>query len=247
MAYNKREEGIPVDGLLPSVRLRNNRPSSQLGAVISVCYGKYRRSTQRLSRWGCCTESSLTKLHIPSQSLPFRERGFDRLPFSGMPSEFRYTTSVDACQICGMSKKALDISVQMAYNKREESIPVDGLLPLFELKRFNRHSLQLGAVISFSCHGDCRYYSYDDSKCTRSRLPDSAEIRRVPAGHQTWQTDPSYRSPPICYNDSGSKNQKQAAYRFQVCPQSFSIPHLSRLVKSAECQKSTWHFGANGI
>ena len=87
MAYNKREEGMPVDGLLPSVRLRNNRSSLQLGAVISVCYGKYRRSTQRLSRWGCCTESSLTKLHIPSQSLPFRERGFDRLPFSGMPSE----------------------------------------------------------------------------------------------------------------------------------------------------------------
>ena len=157
------------------------------------------------------------------------------------PTVFRYALRVPVYHICrGLSnlqnvKKALDISVQMAYNKREESIPVDGLLPLFELKRFNRHSLQLGAVISFSCHGDCRYYSYDDSKCTRSKLPDSAEIRRVPAGHQTWQTDPSYRSPPICYNDSGSKNQKQAAYRFQVCPQSFSIPHLSRLVKSAEC------------
>ena len=161
--------------------------------------------------------------------------GIDRLPFSGN------ALRALVYHICrGLSnlrnvKKALDISVQMAYNKREESIPVDGLLPLFELKRFNRHSLQLGAVISFSCHGDCRYYSYGYSKCTRSKLPDSAEIRRVPAGHQTWQTDPSYRSPPICYNDSGSKNQKQAAYRFQVCPQSFSIPHLSRLVKFAEC------------
>ena len=65
------------------------------------------------------------------------------------PTVFRYALRVPVYHICrGLSnlqnvKKALDISVQMAYNKREESIPVDGLLPLFELKRFNRHSLQL--------------------------------------------------------------------------------------------------------
>ena len=81
------------------------------------------------------------------------------------PTVFRYALRALVYHICrGLSnlrnvKKALDISVQMAYNKREEGIPVDGLLPLFELKRFNRHSLQLGAVISFSsCDHGCHVF-----------------------------------------------------------------------------------------
>ena len=51
------------------------------------------------------------------------------------PTVFRYALRAFVYHICrGLSnlrnaKKALDISVQMAYNKREESIPVDGLLP----------------------------------------------------------------------------------------------------------------------
>ena len=65
-------------------------------------------------------------------------------------------------------KKALDKYGVLAYNKDRKSIPVDGLLPLLEL-RFNRRELVAGAVISFSCRGDSDYYFYDYSKCTRSR------------------------------------------------------------------------------
>ena len=47
IAYNKSKESTPVDGLLPWIKLWNNRSSLQLGAVISVYYryyGKYRAS-----------------------------------------------------------------------------------------------------------------------------------------------------------------------------------------------------------
>ena len=66
------------------------------------------------------------------------------------------------------SKNRLDKPEKIAYNKDRKSIPVDGLLPLLEL-RFNRRELVAGAVISFSCRGDSDYYFYDYSKCTRSR------------------------------------------------------------------------------
>ena len=65
-------------------------------------------------------------------------------------------------------KKALDKCGVLTYNRDRKSIPVDGLLPLLEL-RFNRRELVAGAVISFSCRGDSDYYFYDYSKCTRSR------------------------------------------------------------------------------
>ena len=66
------------------------------------------------------------------------------------------------------SKNRLDKPEKIAYNKSKESTPVDGLLPLLEL-RFNRRELVAGAVISFSCRGDSDYYFYDYSKCIRSR------------------------------------------------------------------------------
>ena len=110
------------------------------------------------------------------------------------------------------TKKRLDKSVQIAYNRNRKSIPVDGLLPLLEL-RFNRRELVAGAVISFSCRGDSDYYFYDYSKCTRSRWSNPAESCRSSANHQRWHIDPSYRSPPICSNEQWE--QKQTAYRFR--------------------------------
>ena len=57
------------------------------------------------------------------------------------PTVFRYALRVLVYHICrGLSnlrnaKKALDISMKMAYNKREEGIPVDGLLPRLVIKK----------------------------------------------------------------------------------------------------------------
>ena len=80
-------------------------------------------------------------------------------------------------------KKALDKCGVLTYNKDRKSIPVDGLLPLLEL-RINRRELVAGAVISFSCRGDSDYYFYDYSKCIRSNLPRIAEHCKSSADHQ---------------------------------------------------------------
>ena len=82
--------------------------------------------------------------------------------------EIQYTTLCKKCQTIVFSIKALDKQGVLTYNRDRKSIPVDGLLPLLEL-RFNRRELVAGAVISFSCRGDSDYYFYDYSKCTRSR------------------------------------------------------------------------------
>ena len=103
---------------------------------------------------------------ICTHSLP--GAGIDRLPFQVCPRFFYYITLREKCQTIVFNKKALDKQGVLAYNKDRKSIPVDGLLPLLEL-RFNRRELVAGAVISFSCRGDSDYYFYDYSKCTRSR------------------------------------------------------------------------------
>ena len=129
-----------------------------------------------------------------------------------MPSFFYYITLREKCQTIVFNKKALDKQGVLTYNRDRKSIPVDGLLPLLEL-RFNRRELVAGAVISFSCRGDSDYYFYDYSKCTRSRWSNPAESCRSSANHQRWHIDPSYRSPPICSNEQWE--QKQTAYRFR--------------------------------
>ena len=80
-----------------------------------------------------------------------------------MPSFFYYITLREKCQTIVFNKKALDKQGVLTYNRDRKSIPVDGLLPLLEL-RFNRRELVAGAVISFSCRGDSDYYFYDDRK-----------------------------------------------------------------------------------
>ena len=106
-------------------------------------------------------------VQVHLHSLPSGSR--NRPPtVSGMPSFFYYITLREKCQTIVFNKKALDKQGVLAYNKDRKSIPVDGLLPLLEL-RFNRRELVAGAVISFSCRGDSDYYFYDYSKCTRSR------------------------------------------------------------------------------
>ena len=129
-----------------------------------------------------------------------------------MPSFFYYITLREKCQTIVFNKKALDKQGVLAYNKDRKSIPVDGLLPLLEL-RFNRRELVAGAVISFSCRGDSDYYFYDYSKCTRSRWSNPAESCKSSANHLKWCIDPSYRSPPICSNEQWE--QEQTAYRFR--------------------------------
>ena len=69
IAYNKSKESTPVDGLLPWIKLWNNRSSLQLGAVISVycCFAR--------SKW--CRKRHCTKWETPSkssQSLPSGSR-----------------------------------------------------------------------------------------------------------------------------------------------------------------------------
>ena len=73
------------------------------------------------------------------------------------PTVFRYALRALVYHICRCLsnlrnvKKALDISVQMAYNKREEGIPVDGLLPRFSYQEVTVQVCSFGAVISVSC------------------------------------------------------------------------------------------------
>jgi hypothetical protein len=75
-----------------------------------------------------------------------------------MPSVFYYITLREKCQTIVFNKKALDKQGVLAYNKDRKSIPVDGLLPLLEL-RFNRRELVAGAVISFSsCDHGCHVF-----------------------------------------------------------------------------------------
>ena len=102
---------------------------------------------------------------------------------SGMPSVFYYITLREKCQTIVFNKKALDKQGVLTYNRDRKSIPVDGLLPLLEL-RFNRRELVAGAVISFSCRGDSDYYFYDYSKYIRSNLPRIAEHCKSSADHQ---------------------------------------------------------------
>ena len=133
-----------------------------------------------------------------------------------MPSFFYYITLREKCQTIVFNKKALDKQGVLAYNKDRKSIPVDGLLPLLEL-RFNRRELVAGAVISFSCRGDSDYYFYDYSKCTRSRWSNPAESCKSSANHLKWCIDPSYRSPPICSNEQWEQKSEKdlTAYRFR--------------------------------
>ncbi|WP_462367972.1 hypothetical protein, partial [Ruminococcus callidus] len=72
----------------------------------------------------------------------------------------QYTTLCKKCQTTVFSKKALDKQGVLTYNRDRKSTPVDGLLPLFQLKRNNRHKFcSSGAVISFSsCDHGCHVF-----------------------------------------------------------------------------------------
>ena len=123
MAYNKREEGIPVDGLLP---LAIKEITAQLGT-----WGGYFRLL--LS----CMMRMIWQMRLSKVSTSMSVIAITPFPGAWIrpPTVFRYALRALVYHICrGLSnlrnaKKALDISVQMAYNKREEGIPVDGLLP----------------------------------------------------------------------------------------------------------------------
>ena len=151
-------------------------------------YAKYAR-TARKTLQKMLTIKEITSIimhHLPS--IQIEDCGSRNKPPTviGMPSVFYYTTLREKCQTKVFNKKALDKQGVLAYNRNRKSIPVDGLLPLFELKKdLTAASLVAsGAVISFSCRGDSGYYFYDYSKCKRSNLPDSAEHYRSLANHQ---------------------------------------------------------------
>ena len=91
----------------------------------------------------------------------------DRLPFQVCPQSLVYHTLQKMSNNSFQHKisrifqqKALDKCGVLTYNRDRKSIPVDGLLPLFQLKRFNRHKFcSSGAVISFSsCDYGCHVF-----------------------------------------------------------------------------------------
>ena len=85
MAYNKREEGIPVDGLLP---LAIKEITAQLGT-----WGGYFRlllSCMMRMIWQMRLSKVSTSMSVIAIT-PFRERGFDRLPFVACPQNFSIT------------------------------------------------------------------------------------------------------------------------------------------------------------
>ena len=153
-----------------------------------------------------------------------------------MPSFFYYITLREKCQTIVFNKKALDKQGVLTYNRDRKSIPVDGLLPLLEL-RFNRRELVAGAVISFSCRGDSDYYFYDYSKCTRSRWSNPAESCKSSANHLKWCIDPSYRSPPICSNEQWEQKSEKdlTAYRFRYAL-GFLLYHTTRKMSNDSFQ-----------
>ena len=141
MAYNKREESIPVDGLLPWVKL------FEITAQVCSSGRLFPFAVENIAdqRNDCHDEDAVLNQVWPSYIFHHNHS----LSGSVDSTAYRlwYALRALVYHICWClsnlrnAKKALDISMKMAYNKREEGIPVDGLLPLFELKRFNRRSL----------------------------------------------------------------------------------------------------------
>ena len=126
-----------------------------------------------------------------------------------MPSVFYYITLREKCQTIVFNKKALDKQGVLAYNKDRKSIPVDGLLPLLEL-RFNRRELVAGAVISFSCRGDSDFTIFmiivnvqDHADQIQQK---AADLQQITKGDILIHHTDHLPSVPM---SSGSKNQKK--------------------------------------